>query len=380
MKINLTKAAVDALPNPEKGQVFYYDTKLPGFGVYTMKTCKTYFAEARVGGKTVRTSIGRHGIFFPDRARDEAREILVKMSKGENPNGHAKTTQTLKGILDVYLKERTSGQGRKIKDKTLKGYQWLRDTPLKEWHATPQEAMTQDWVRKIHGKVTMDNGPVCANNAFRMLRAAFNYLDIDPNPVDILSRKRLWNPEKRRSRFLESEHVSAWIKAAESLNPVMRGLVLMMLFTGMRKMEVLTLQKSQIRNNSVYLDDTKNNDDHMVPMGPYLLERINPLMKLPGKWLFPGDSKAGHVMDPRKSIASLGQTVSAHDLRRTFVSHLNALEPAPSAYTIKRLMNHRQSVDVTAGYIQLEEKKLREVITQLERAMVGNSLNRPGRS
>jgi hypothetical protein len=35
-------------------------------------------------------------------------------------------------------------------------------------------------------------------------------------------------------------------------------------------------------------------------------------------------------------------------------------------------MNHQQSQsDVTDGYIQIEEKKLREVITQLESSMVG---------
>lgn len=190
----------------------------------------------------------------------------------------------------------------------------------------------------------------------------------------MLSKKRLWNPDKRRSRYIESEDVSEWIRNAESLNLVMRGAVLVMLFTGMRKMEVLTLKKSQVRDGKIYLDDTKNNDDHMVPMGPYLAERIEDLMKLEGKYLFPSrESDSGHIEDPRKAIASLGKKVSPHDLRRTFVTHLNALEPAPSAYTIKRLMNHRQHVDVTAGYIQIEEKKLREVITQLECSMVGTT-------
>ena len=63
--------------------------------------------------------------------------------------------------------------------------------------------------------------------------------------------------------------------------------------------------------------------------------------------------------------------MSPHDLRRTFVSHLNALEPAPSTYTIKRLLNHfAEWDDVTAGYIQHEERKLREVVTRLEAQML----------
>ena len=374
MKLALTKAVVDALPNPEKGQVFYYDTKLQGFGVYCMKTCKTYFAEAKVSNKTVRTNIGRHGTFYPDRARDEARELLVLMSKGENPNTKQKSSRTLRTAVLDYLDERSSDQGKKIKQKTKDGYLWLIDVPLKSWNDTAISTIDTALVRKIHKKITEDSGPVCANNALRLARATFNFFDVAPNPVDELSKKRLWNPEKRRSRYIESEDVATWIKNAESLGMVMRGAVLVMLFTGMRKMEVLTLKKSQIRNGSIYLDDTKNSDDHMVPMGPYLLERIEVLKKLEGIYLFPSrESESGHIEDPRKAIASLGKKVSPHDLRRTFVTHLNGLEPAPSAYTIKRLMNHRQTTDVTAGYIQLEEKKLREVITQLECSMVGKT-------
>jgi integrase len=374
MKLSITKAAIDALSFPETGKVFYYDTKLQGFGVYCTKTAKVYFAEGRVNGKTVRTTIGRHGTFFPDKARDEARELLVLMAKGDNPNSKQKAGRTLHKAVSDYLAERTSGHGQKIKEKTKAGYQWLLDVPLKEWHDKSISDIDTTLVRKIHKKITENSGPTCANNCLRMVRATFNFFDVDPNPVEVLSKKRLWNPDKRRSRYIESEDVAEWIRNAETLGSVMRGAVLVMLFTGMRKNEVLTLKKSQIRNGSIYLDDTKNSDDHMVPMGPYLKERIDCLMKIEGAYLFPSrESKSGHIEDPRKAIAALGKKVSPHDLRRTFVTHLNALEPAPSAYTIKRLMNHRQNVDVTAGYIQIEEKKLREVITQLECSMVGKT-------
>lgn len=378
MKLNLTKASVDAMTLPESGKTFYYDTKLQGFGVYCTKTGKTYFAEKRVNGKIVRTTIGKHGIFFPDRARDEARELLVRMSKGENPNETSKIeSATLKDAVEVYIKQRTSGQGRQIKAKTVEGYQWILNGPLKPWHAYQMHTLDETKVREIHKDLTDNRGPTTANHAIRLLRATFNFEGVVPNPVDVLSKKALWNKEKRRTGFIDSGNVSTWIKNAEKLSLEMRGAILMMLFLGLRKMEALGLKKSQIRNQAVYLDEgsTKNSDGHMVPIGPYLWERIEPLMKIEGEWLFPARrSKTGHIHDPRKSIATLGLKVTPHDLRRTFVSHLNALEPAPSAYTIKRLMNHRMdSSDVTAGYIQIEEKKLREVITRLEESMVGKT-------
>lgn len=379
MKMNLTKAAIDALPFPESGKSFYYDTKLQGFGLYTTKTGKMYFAEGRVKGnpKKIRTTIGKHGPWMPDKARDEAKAILVKMDQGENPNQRTTEGRTLKKAVEEYVRERSTSTGKTIKQKTIDGYLWLLQTPLKDWQDKSVGDMSPDLVKSIHKKITEKSGPTCANNCLRLIRATFRYLDIDTSGIQVLSQKKLWNPDKRRSRFIESEKVSGWIKAAENLDIVQRGLVLMMLFTGLRRNEVLTLKRDQIRKGCVYLEDTKNGDEHMVPMGPYLQARIEPLLKLKeeGDWLFPSrKAKSGHVEDPRKAIASLGLKVSAHDLRRTFVSHLNAMEPAPSAYTIKRLMNHRQSQsDVTEGYIQIEEKKLRGVITQLEHWMLGTS-------
>lgn len=379
MKLNLTKAAIDGLEFPESGKSFYYDSKLPGFGLYVTKTGKMYFAEGRAKGspKKIRVTIGRHGQWMPDKAREEARALLVQMDRGENPNQRIRNEHTLKTAIAAYLEERTKGSGKKIKQTTKDGYQWLLDSPLQAWQERSVTEFHEEFIKTLHRRITEESGPACANNCLRLIRATFRYLDIAvaAHSIQILSKKRLWNPERRRTRHIEPEFVADWIRNAEKLNLVTRGAVLMMLFTGLRKMEVLALKKSQIQRGCIYLTNTKNSDDHVVPMGPYLRRRIEALMKLEGEWLFPSTKgEEGHIVDPRKAIASLGKQVSAHDLRRTFVSCLNALEPAPSAYTIKRLMNHRQEgQDVTAGYIQISEKQLREVMTRLEQSMVGTT-------
>ena len=378
MKLTLTKSSVESLPPAPAGksQELYYDLRLPGFGVYvTPKGIKTYFAEGRLNNKTVRRKIGRHGAVFPEAAREEARAILFAMSKGESIGKAEKPAKTLRDAVLAYISERSGTSGQTIKEKTQEGYKWLLNTPLEAWNNTQVTSVDKELCRTMHKKITEDSGPTVANNCMRLLRATFNFYDVEPNPVLELSKKRLWNPDKRRTRFIESDKVSLWVANAEALPITSRCAVLMMLFLGLRKMEVLSLKKEQLHDDAVWLGegDTKNSDAHMVPIGPYLLQRLRLLMNIEGKWLFPSrESKKGHMCDPRKAIASLGVSISPHDLRRTFVSHLNALEPAPSMYTIKRLMNHRQATtDVTAGYIQIEEKKLREVITQLEQSMVG---------
>lgn len=379
MKLNLTKKAIDAIQLPETGQSLFYDTALPGFGLRATKTAKTFFAEGYLGRDQKRVKIGRYGVFSPDQAREEARQILAKLARGEDPSSKKGGNLTLEEAYRDMIALRTSGQGEQLKPGTVEGYDWLLNTCLADYKATRLSSINEPKVRAIHADLTKDRGAYAANNTLRLVRNVFNYAtwaypDMKGfgNPVECLSQQRLWNPESRRKRFIKSDNLAEWIERAEQLDGVQRGAVLLLLFMGIRREECYTLKKSDIGDACLVVRDTKNNIEHHAPMGPYLWARIKPLLKLEGKWLFPSDrSKTGHIVDMRKALAKLGERVSPHDLRRTFVSHLNALEPAPSTYTIKRLMNHyAEWDDVTAGYIQHEEKKLREVITRLELQML----------
>lgn len=379
MKLNLTKKAIDAIPLPPEGQALYYDTSLPGFGLRATKTAKTFFAEGYLGRVQRRVKIGRYGAFSPDQAREDARQILAKLARGEDPNAKKGISLSLEDAYKDMVALRTSGQGEQIKPKTKEGYDWLMNVCLEDYKPSRLSSFTEAKVRAIHAKLTKSRGGYAANNALRLVRNIFNYAswayaDMKgwANPVECLSQQRLWNPETRRKRFIKSESLYDWIERAEQLDGIQRGAVLMLLFLGIRREECYRLQKRDIGDACLIIRDTKNGIEHRAPMGPYLWDRIRPLLALEGPWLFPSSrSKAGHIVDTRKAMAKLGERVSPHDLRRTFVSHLNALEPAPSTYTIKRLMNHfAEWDDVTAGYIQHEESKLREVVTRLEVQML----------
>lgn len=81
----LTKSYIDSIPFLEVGQVFYRDTEILGFALRVGKTAKTYVAENKVNGKTVRFTIGKHGVVTSEQARIEARKILGQMASGNNP-------------------------------------------------------------------------------------------------------------------------------------------------------------------------------------------------------------------------------------------------------------------------------------------------------
>ena len=85
-RIKLTVSSVKALEQPKKGQVIYFDTRLPGFGIRVGKSKKTYFAEKRVNRKTKRVTIGSAELFSCEQARREAQRMMGEMAAGIDPN------------------------------------------------------------------------------------------------------------------------------------------------------------------------------------------------------------------------------------------------------------------------------------------------------
>ena len=53
-----------------------------------------------------------------------------------------------------------------------------------------------------------------------------------------------------------------------------------------------------------------------------------------------------------------GVNFTMHDLRRTFITMAESLDI--SAYAVKRLVNHKMTSDVTAGYIISDVERLRK--------------------
>ena len=83
--LKLTKNNIDQIPFTEKGQVLYHDETLKGFMLRVGSRSKTYCVYSTVNRKSRQINIGRHGVFTAEQARKEAREKLVLMSRGIDP-------------------------------------------------------------------------------------------------------------------------------------------------------------------------------------------------------------------------------------------------------------------------------------------------------
>jgi integrase len=386
----LTKLQVDRLlftHEPGK-QVLYYDTELKGFGLRVSNSTKTYFAETKVQGKTVRVSLGKHGVVTAEEARKEAKVQLAAMTKDINPNQVQREnrikTITLNEVYVDYMAARKS-----LKPSTRRDYKTCIEVYLKDWVHKPMLDITRDMVESKHREIS-EKSEARANLAMRFLRALFNFaaeyrdakgrVVIADNPVRRLSAKKIWNKVKLRSNYIQPHQLKAWWDAVWTLkNDSTRGstqdresvrdYLLVLLFTGLRREEALSLtwdNNINFDSKTLKIFDTKNRSDHELPLSDFLIDLlVRRKAASTSNWVFPGSGKLGRIIDPRKLMQKVeeisGVTFSSHDLRRSFASIVNALGDSISYYTVKRLLNHK-TADVTAGYIQHNPEKLREAM------------------
>jgi integrase len=81
-----------------------------------------------------------------------------------------------------------------------------------------------------------------------------------------------------------------------------------------------------------------------------------------GPFVFAADSRSGHLEEPKFPLAQVanatGIIVSAHDLRRTYVTVAEGTDI--SVMALKALVNHSLGNDVTSGYVIATVDRLRE--------------------
>lgn len=374
-KVKITKAIVEQIPHPEKGQVIFCDTEMNGFYLIVGKSSKTFVAQRDMGGKAVRHTIGRYGRFTVEEARKIAKEKLYMMSLGMNPNAPEhkdKKIVTLDVALTEYLATR-----RNLGSRTRKDYQYYIDHYFLDWKSRLMEEITKDMIGLRHSMIAKNNGNYVANKGMRILRALFNFIhatyDIcQVNPVIYLTHVRGWCKETRRRTYIKPSELPAWWQAVHSLaNDTYRDFFLLLIFTGLRRGEASAMKWEHINfaDKTFTIPVTKNGDPLTLPMGDFLISLLTERKKRYGnyQYVFPGPGVEGHLAEPKKGVYQVieksGVKFTCHDLRRTFITIAESLEI--SGYALKRLINHRVT-DVTGGYIIVDVDRLRKPAHQVE--------------
>jgi integrase len=137
--------------------------------------------------------------------------------------------------------------------------------------------------------------------------------------------------EQSRERFLQPDELQRLFAAlAEEPNEVFKNYVLLSLFIGQRRQNMLSMRWSYVDLNLgfVRFPDSKNGDPQRIPLITQAQEILKDMKQYAtNDWVFPSEtSKSGHLEDLHRPWYALLKRANienfrVHDLRRTFGSY-----------------------------------------------------------
>ncbi len=365
---------------PSERVKLLWDSGLPGFGLkVTPAGGRTYLVQYRVGGRKGRTrrlTIGKHGTLTPDQARQRAKHVLGEVAAGKDPaedRTRARQAKTVAELCELYL---SKGVAKK------KAATVAKDRGRIELHVKPligrrrARDITQDDIERFMNAIAESFGKGAASRTVGMLGGIFSFAVrkklCTQNPVHGVERF----PDRKFERFLsdaELARLGETLAAAEQggVNPYAVAAIRMLMFTGCRKAEVLTLRWNHIdwQHGCLRLPDSKTGAK-TVALGAPAVELLHSLPRIDDNpFVFPGTKERAHLVGLQKIWQQLRSRaelpgVRLHDLRHSFASVGAA--SGDSLLIIGKLLGHKDAVS-TQRYAHLGDDPLRSAANRISR-------------
>ena len=275
---------------------------------------------------------------------------------------------TLAEALELYISSKD-----KLRPTTASKYRAQLGRVMSDWLNKPMSAITKQMVAaryKERLKVSISD----TNGALRVLKAvlrrAFKH-QAENGPLKVIATDILtgeWTTLPRKTRLLEPKELPAWIAAVEGLRSRHSSRALTgLLLSGLRVQELLRLDWIDVSETDRKLEIRQSKTTAFAKyIGPELAAMF-------AQWR--GAAKQGRVFDVDDLRAALdqvvalgGKRVTAHDLRRTYLT-VGSSASVPLA-ALKKLVNHSVKSDVTLGYIIPGGDDLRHWASVVEAAIL----------
>lgn len=348
-------------PPPEGvSQVIVWDTETRGLGAYRGRTGPgTFFVHYRVGPRQRKKAIGRIDEITVAEARQRCLELIVAAKQGRDlVEERSKALQKQITLGEAYKAYKQSLERKGASTNTLR----LNES---NWNAMLARYSTRELHRIARADVQAwhtswgKRGPTRANQGARLLRTIYNhaYKSVEGLPSNPCIAVEYFK-EREIRRTVTWDELSGWISKVRGLsNPIRMGYWRLLLFSGLRMTDAATIKWEDIHDDFLHRPNPKGGRTKAfnLPITRQLrtiLEEVRQSSGLlfPGsQWVFPAQSKQGHVYNMREKTAF--PDVWPHDIRRTYATA--CAEAGIDPYTIKLLLNHAAvGSDVTSRYVQ----------------------------
>jgi integrase len=374
--ISYTKDELDDLPITEK-RYYVSDSKIRGLQLAVHPSgIKTYFLRCSVKGRQQRIKVGCYEKLSIEQARKEAKRLDSLITLGGDPQEEKRKERsqlTFKELYGFYYNQHAKVFTKRPKD----------NKNMMKKHVFPvignltAENITKEKLRKLHLSIGEIRSGATANRIITVVSSVFNfcikhdyYAGI--NPCSGIKKFRT----SSRDRFLSKEELSKFFEAIEQEDELFKHFFQVLLFTGARKGNVLSMKWADIdfdlRRWRIPDTHTKNKEVNIVVLNNEVLEILKQRQKSnlesenPSLFVFPGEGVKGYLNDPKRAFERVRKfmgkdDIRMHDLRRTLGSYMAI--SGISLPIIGKALNHKSQVS-TAIYARLSQDPILDAVKQ----------------
>ena len=355
----LTDANVARL-TPKAREYTVWDTRLAGLGVRVRPSGHRSYVYCRKGdGGARRVTLGPAALMGVEEARAKCLALDTAARSGRPERGAA---PTFADFLAGPVKARLDG----LKPSARKSAGWvLRRHLLPAFGPLPLDRIDRAAVHRWFDDYSR-TAPGGANQALGLFRRILNQAvacgHLDTNPTKGIKR----NPRPKLTRFLSREEIGRLHCAldrharARPSRARQADIIRLLLLTGCRKNEIVTVRRQDIDGDTLNLGDAKSGPRQVVLNAPAraILERQP---RTGSAYVFPSP------FDPARPLSShlplwyrvrreIGiEDVRIHDLRHTFASHA-VLQGVPLP-VVSRLLGHKRP-SMTLRYAHVADREV----------------------
>lgn len=327
---SLTDAAVRRLKPPASGQVDYFDQSFPGLALrisYGGRKSWTY--HYRIGCKLKRMTIDTYPAMSVAEAHDAWRAARDQVRAGHDPASKSTIGATdFRSVFEEWLARDQAGN--KSKDIVRRK---LENDVLPYWGNREIGSITRRDVRDVIDAV-VDRGAVTqARRVHAFLHRLFKWAVgrdiIGQNPLADLPKP---GQDTKRDRVLSDDELLAVWNAAETVGPLYRDAIRLLILTGARREEIGQLRWAEIDGSTITLaaDRTKTSIAHVIPLSATARAIIEALPRISGsRFVFTHDGITP-IASWHKTKAKLDGIANIknwriHDIRRSVATGLQKL-------------------------------------------------------
>lgn len=348
-----------------------WDNDVKGFGARRQQDQISFFLKTRIKGQQRWITIGRNGSpWSPETARKEAIQLMATAHTGEDPTEQRRRERAPKPIFADFAQTFLTVHGPKLKSKTRVDYDGLlRLHLLPAFGRRRVEDISKSDVASFHAKLA--DKPRTANYAIAVLSKMMAFAEHEgirkdhSNPCLVVERFR----EAKRDRYLSEDELAklgqALNQAQATANPYVIAAIRLLLLTGARLNEILSLQWKfiDVERKIAALPDSKTGAK-LLPLNQPALDVLASLTRIQDNpYVLPGHLHGSHLVNIQKPWRAIRAAaglhdVRLHDLRHSFASV--AINQGSSLSILGKVLGHSQP-QTTARYAHIANQPVSQV-------------------